>query len=118
MKNVLFVCAVLVMCVGCASMPVIGPFSYLASSSESARNTRGPSPSGTDITVAGLQGVFGYAADMTMYLTAIKLADDELNKDSRSSQDRGQTLPPVGNGNVILMNNGSGSISYSTMEGL
>jgi len=120
--KVIVACAVVVgLCLlfgGCASMPVIGPFSYMAANSDANKTIRtAPAPSGSDKFWGGVQGILGTAADMTLYCTAVKLANDELNKDD-DKENGSQAMPALGDHNVVIMNNGSGSIDYTYSEGM
>ena len=107
--KIVYVFVTLILCAGCASMPIIGPCSYLAAKSNEpvlggavGKETLGQS------VWAATKATVGYAADAFLWGLAINAVDKELGDNDADKTD----LPVLsGDGNVIIYNE-SGEVSY------
>ena len=112
MKSVIcLLSAVLCLLSGCATLPVIGPCSYIASES----NKPVPGLAATQDTMwqttwKAAKVTLGYAADTFIWAAAASAVADELNDGNDSEA---IVIPPLGNGNVVI-NNQSGTVNYNS----
>lgn len=93
--------------VGCTSMPVIGPCSYLAArSNEPKPGLAAGNESFLDKAWSAAKATAGYAGDTFL----IGMAAQQVSKMNESKDDKPSS--PTGNDNVIIYNNG-GTLNYN-----
>lgn len=95
---------------GCASMPIVGPFSYIAAESNRPRPglAAGEQPSPV---WGATKATLGYAVDAFMWGTAAKWVGDQMNK---SDSDNKATQITINGDNNTINNNQNDSGNQDT----